>query len=114
MLIEKTGLATFKIANSDNKDEFFIFDNHEKYLTNRQIKQMSFQPDFILEYAHFLGEIFSDEFNGNISVYCNSEVKLNHRYRQKLVNDTVDLLQQSRSFKHKKWVLPVSDENKNL
>ena len=75
---------------------------------------MSFQPDFILEYAHFLGDMFSDEFNGNISIYCNSEVKLNHRYHQKLINDTVDLLKHKRSFKNKTWILPLNNENKSL
>ena len=36
-----------------------------KHLTSFQLKQMSFQPDFILEFAHYLGDKYStDETKG--------------------------------------------------
>jgi len=114
MLVEKTGFASFKIVNSKNKKEFFVFDNHEEYLTPLQIKQMSFQPDFILEYAHFLGDVFVDKFDGNIEVYCDSRVALNQRLSQPLINDTINLLDQKMSFKNKKWILPLNDEIKGF
>ena len=31
---------------------------NDKFLTTFQEKQMSFQPDMILEYAHFLGDFY--------------------------------------------------------
>ena len=53
MLMEKRGYH-FKIEDSVTKN-FSV--NNQDFLTPFQEKQMSFQPDFILEYAHFLGTI---------------------------------------------------------
>ena len=59
--------------------------DNEKFLSPFQEKQMSFQPDFILEYAHFLGKNFSDEFN-EIEVYAESFVALNGRPSQRFID----------------------------
>ena len=66
MLIEKTGYTNFKVVdNSSNK--FQLIDNME-FLTPFQEKQMSFQPDMILEYAHYLGDTFKKRgFIGDIT-----------------------------------------------
>ena len=52
MLIEKAGYTTFKVI--DNSNGNFEVVNNLDYLTPFQEKQMSFQPDMILEYAHYL------------------------------------------------------------
>ena len=56
MLIEKSGYAQFKIVNGETGKWFYV-DNSD-FLTTFQEKQMAFQPDFILEYAHYLKEHF--------------------------------------------------------
>ena len=52
MLIEKRGETTFKVKDSITNNFFYV--KNDDFLTAFQIKHMSFQPDFILEYAHYL------------------------------------------------------------
>jgi len=111
MLMDKVGYTTFKIKDKKSGD-FFMVDN-ENYLTPFQEKQMSFQPDFILEFAHFLGKNFSNEFN-EIEVYAESFVALNGRPSQRFINPEVNLYAEVESFKNKTWVLPLNDEIKGF
>ena len=53
MLMEKSGYTSFKVVSQKTGESFMV--NNEEFLTRYQIKQMSFQPDMILEYAHFFG-----------------------------------------------------------
>ena len=87
---------------------------NENFLTPFQIKQMSFQPDFILEYAHYLGEHFEEKGMKNIQVFTDSFVALNGRSSQRFINPNVDLLTKKESFLNKDWVLPLNDEIKGL
>ena len=50
-----------------------------EFLTPFQEKQMSFQPDMILEYAHYLGDTFKKRGFNDVSVYADSYVTLNGR-----------------------------------
>ena len=70
-------------------------------ITSFQEKQMSFQPDFILEYAHYLGDHFKKDGHKNIEVYVESFVALNGRLSQPYINPNIDLYKQKESFKHK-------------
>ncbi len=110
MLMEKAGSTNFKIVNHKTGN-FFMVDNTD-FLTSFQEKQMSFQPDFILEYAHFLGDHFKNQGHKNIGVYAESYVALNGRLSTKFIDATVDLYQEKESFKHKKWILPFTSEIK--
>ena len=112
MLMEKRGYSTFKIEDSVTK-KFFYVDNQD-FLTPFQEKQMSFQPDFILEYAHFLGDHFKNQGHKNLKVYVDSFVALNGRPSQRFVDPTADLYQIEESFKHKNWIIPFKHEIKGF
>ena len=112
MLMEKMGYANFKIANSKTGN-FFYVDNQD-FLTPLQEKQMSFQPDFILEYAHFLGDHFKSKGHKNIQVFVESYVALNGRLSQPFINKNIDLYQQKETFNPKEWILPFNDEIKGF
>ena len=112
MLMEKMGYANFKITNSKTGD-FFYVDNQD-FLTPLQEKQMSFQPDFILEYAHFLGDHFKSEGHKNIQVFVESYVALNGRLSQPFIKNNIDLYQQKETLNPKKWILPFKDEIKGF
>ena len=112
MLIEKAGYANFKIV--DGKTGHFFYVENSDFLTKLQEKQMSFQPDFILEYAHYLGDHFKSQGHKNIEVYVDCHVALNGRISQRYIDPTVDLYQVKESFKHKDWILPFNDEIKGL
>ncbi|HUM51384.1 MAG TPA: HTTM domain-containing protein [Chitinophagales bacterium] len=104
MLMEKNAYTTFvvkdktgKIAEVRNRD----------YLTPQQEKQMSTQPDMILQFAHFIAE----EYNKNkgfkdAEVYIDSYAALNGHPSQPFIDNTIDLAKQPINFAPKKWILP--------
>ena len=112
MLIEKTGYASFKIVNSETGQFFYV--QNSDFLTSFQEKQMSTQPDFILEYAHHLGDHFKKDGHKNIQVFVESYVGLNGRLSKLFIDPNIDLYNKEESFKHKNWILPLNDDIKGL
>tara|TARA_R100000935_G_C2812076_1_gene155460 strand:- start:698 stop:1291 length:594 start_codon:yes stop_codon:yes gene_type:complete len=112
MLMEKAGYAEFKVVDADSGKRFYV--NNSDFLTPFQEKQMSFQPDFILQYAHFLADHFRKEGYSNIEVYVESYVGLNGRKSKPYISADVNLLNFDDSFKHKTFILPFNDEIKGL
>lgn len=108
MLMEKSGYVNFKVVDLENGERFYV--DNAKHLSAFQEKQMSFQPDFILEYAHFLEKYYQQEQNrGDLAVYADSHVALNGRPSQPFVNPEVDLTQVERGWKARHWLLPLND-----
>ncbi|MCP9201214.1 HTTM domain-containing protein [Gramella sp. GC03-9] len=112
MLMEKAGYAQFKIVDGETGKRFYV-DNSD-FLTPFQEKQMAFQPDFILEYAHFLAEHFRKDGHQNIEVYVDNYVALNGRNSQPYLDPDVNLINFADSFEHKTFILPFNDEIKGL
>lgn len=112
MLMEKAGYANFKIVNGKTKQRFYI--DNDDFLTAFQQKQMASQPDFILQYAHFLKKHFENQGHQNVQVFVESYVALNGRLSAPYIDPKVDLGKQKESFKHKKWIIPFKDEIKGL
>ena len=104
MLMEKIGYTTFKIEEENGK---YFYVNNEDHLSSYQEKQMSFQPDFILEYAHYLGAYYENKGCENVKVFAESYVSLNGRKSQRFIDPNVDLLKRNDSFKNKTWVMPL-------
>lgn len=113
MLIEKAGYTSFRILKYDTGDSFPV--DNDYFLTAFQNKQMSTQPDFIIEYAHFLGEHYKKELGTqNIGVFVEGYISLNGRISKPYIDPNIDLLKVNDSFKHKHWILPFEDEIKGL
>ena len=112
MLMEKSGYAQFKIVDGVTGRRFYV-DNTD-FLTPLQEKQMSFQPDFILEYAHYLRDHFESQGHQEVQVYVESYVALNGRLSTTYIDPEVNLAKIEDSFKHKTWVIPFTDEIKGL
>ena len=111
MLVEKVGYTSFSIYDAKTQKKITVVDDHSKFLSPIQIKQMSFQPDLILQYAHMLGDHFKERNgNNNVNVYVDCFVTLNGRRSQRLINPETDLYNQKESFKPKEWILPLRDE----
>ncbi|MEO9802095.1 MAG: HTTM domain-containing protein [Reichenbachiella sp.] len=108
MLMEKAGSTNFKIVDKQTGKWFYV-DNSD-FLTSFQEKQMSFQPDFILEYAHYLKKHFEDQGHQDIEIYVDSYVALNGRPSRPYINPNIDLTKKSETLKHKDWILPFNDE----
>ena len=111
MLIEKKGYSTFKIIDGESKTSFYVM--NEEFLTELQERQMSFQPDFILEYAHYLGEHFTEKGLKKVEVYADSYVTLNGRMSKRFIDPDVDLMKEE-GFKNKEWILPLNEKIKGF
>lgn len=112
MLMEKTGYANFKIVNPENGQSFYV--DNTQFLTRFQEKQMSTQPDFILEYAHYLEDHYRQQGIQDPEIYVDSYVALNGRQSRRYINPEIDLTEIQPSLKHRTWVLPFDDEIKGL
>ena len=112
MLVEKTGYTTLKVVDQTNGKHILI-DNAD-YLTEFQEKQMSFQSDFILEYAHYIGDIYQKKGFKDIAVYAESYVTINGRPSQLYIDPTVNLYKQNRSLKNKEWIMPFKYDIKRF
>ena len=108
MLMEKAGYTQFIIKDKANNSGIRV--NNSQFLTAFQEKQMSFQPDFILEYAHYLCDYYKKQGMENPEVYVDSYVALNGRLSQKFIDPTVNLANEYESFRAKTWILPFNDE----
>lgn len=112
MLMEKAGYTQFNVVDSVNGKKIHVNNTH--FLTTFQEKQMAFQPDFILEYAHFLHDHYQQLGFNSPKVYAESYVALNGRLSKKFVNPNVDLAQEQESFTPKNWLMPFEDEISGL
>ena len=112
MLMEKAGIANFKIVNGETGERFYI--NNTDFLTPFQVKQMATQPDFIIEYAHFLAEHFKKKGVQNVEVYVESQVALNGRRSVPYIKNDVNLLTLENSFKKRTYLYPFHDTIKGL
>jgi hypothetical protein len=76
-----------------------------QFLTDTQEKQMSFQPDMILQFAHFLDAHYQAEGYADVEVYAEVYVTLNGRGSRPLIDPAVDLSAQPIDVWHKGWIL---------
>lgn len=112
MLTEKSGYAQFKIVDGASGKWFYV--NNADFLTPFQEKQMAFQSDFILEYAHYLKDHFEKDGHKDVEVYVDSQVTLNGRLSTTFVDPKIDLTKEKESFEHKNWIIPFKDEIKGF
>lgn len=108
MIMEKAGYTQFIVKDAISKKEIRVNNSH--FLTTFQEKQMSFQPDFILEYVHYLCDYYKKQGLKNPEVYVESYVSLNGRLSQKFINPKINLANEYESFQPKTWILPFNDE----
>ncbi len=108
MLMEKAGYIQFIVKDAKSNKEIRV--NNSQFLTTFQEKQMSFQPDFILEYAHYLCKYYKSAGIKNPEVYVESYVALNGRLSQRYIDPKINLANKYESFLPKTWILPFNDE----
>lgn len=105
MLMEKSGIVFFKLKSNGKE---FLVDNKD-YLTKAQEKMMATQPDMVLQFAHYLKNIYQSKGFNNVEVYAESYVSLNGRPSQLYIDPNVNLAKQEDNFKPKSWILPFKD-----
>ena len=109
MLMEKQGYTIFRILDRETNKSWTA--QNSMFLTPFQEKQMSFQPDMILEYVRFLEEYYcSTEGFENLEIYADSFVSLNGRPRVRFVDPTIDLTIQTDKDYRIKWLMPFNND----
>ncbi|MEO0471101.1 MAG: HTTM domain-containing protein [Bacteroidota bacterium] len=107
MLVEKHGLATFTIEDPATGRKNEIINN--TYLTTFQEKQMSIQPDFMLQYAHFLAREYEQKHGfHNPIVKVDAHVALNGRSSRRFIDPDINLNGIQDDFLPKKWILAAN------
>ncbi|WP_304236743.1 HTTM domain-containing protein [Jiulongibacter sediminis] len=108
MLMEKAGTAIFFVKDGKTGREGVV-DNRE-FLNPHQEKQMAFQPDMILQYAHFLGNYYRKKGVENPEVRVEAYVTVNAKPSQLLVDPEVDLMKIKDGWARKDWLLSLTKE----
>jgi Vitamin K-dependent gamma-carboxylase len=104
MLMEKGGITFFYVKDprTGRKGEVI----NTQFLTPLQERMMQTQPDMILQYAHYLHDIYDAKGIKDPVVTVESYVTLNGCGSRLYIDSTIDLARQHESFLPKKWVLP--------
>ncbi|HXO75246.1 MAG TPA: HTTM domain-containing protein [Puia sp.] len=104
MLMEKAGTAFFYVKDplTGKKGEI----NNRQFLTPFQERQMSTQPDMILQYAHYLENIYQQKGFHNPQITVESYVTLNGSGSRLFIDSTIDLGHQPDNLLPKTWILP--------
>jgi len=89
MLMEKTGWVNYKLVDEKNNIIKYIDPIYE--LSDIQVKQMSFQPDMIIQYAKHLANNYKISHNTTPKIYVDSYVSLNGSGSKKYFKNDVDL-----------------------
>jgi hypothetical protein len=107
MLAEKTGTLYYTVTEPSTGRSWEAFPGAP--LTPLQTKQMAFQPDMILEYAHHLRDRLTAEGVRDPEIHAFAHVSLNGRPSELLIDPEVDLARVERSLGSRSWVLGHPD-----
>lgn len=96
--------AEFRVVDEATGTEWTI--RPEDVLTRRQARKMSTRPDMVLQFAHRLAADAEAAGFKSAHVYATVEASLNGRPPRPLIDPSVDLAAEPRSWRPKPWVLP--------
>jgi hypothetical protein len=107
MLTEKAGVATFYVKDPSTGNVAEVA--NRQYLTRHQERMMAFQPDMILQFAHFLKETYQQQGFDAVEVRAKVLVSFNGRRAQPYIDENVDLAKEQDTFAAKHWILPFQE-----
>jgi hypothetical protein len=102
MLTEKSGNAQFIIKDRNTGKTGYV--NNAEWLTLHQEKQMSYQPDMILAFAHFLHDYYEQKGINDPIVHVDCWVTMNGRPSARLIDPNVDLSRIQDDWFPKRWI----------
>ncbi|GIM18165.1 hypothetical protein KHM19_03530 [Leptospira borgpetersenii] len=108
MLVQKNGIASFRVVNQQTGETNVVLP--ESHLSEIQRIMMSYQPDLILQFAHWVGKNEKERTAQEVSVYADVMVSLNGRKSQVLIDPERDLMKVSNSLLNKEWVFSGDEE----
>lgn len=106
MLREKSGVLEYRVVTADGRTRLVF---PRDYLTEQQYREMAGQPDLILQLAHHIRDDFDARGLGPVQVYADSQVSLNGRAAQRMIDPTVDLAHVEDGLARAEWILPAPE-----
>lgn len=107
-LRSKTGRAVFLVE--DEATGFRRTVPLNEHLTPRQRRKMATHPDMILQFAHYIEDVYREQYGlTDPVVRANVKAALNGREFQDLIDSSVDLTQQRRTLWKADWIVPFEE-----
>ena len=105
-LRDKKGQVEYTVTDPATGDSWQVWP--EDYLERHQ-RSMTTRPDMLLQFAHYLADIWADELGVEaVEVRVRACVSLNGRPAVLLIDPTRDLAKVERTLGHADWVLPLT------
>ena len=104
MLTEKAGIVHYRVRDPDTGNSWLV--TPDDYLTPLQVERMAFQPELILQTAHFIADDFVTQGYDDVEVRAEAFVAWNGRMNGRLIDPDVNLAAVKPSLAPKKWILP--------
>lgn len=95
----------FLAIDRDTGEKWTI--DQKTYLTSRQRRKMRPKPDMIIQFTHYMKEVYRKEGKENVAIYANVVGRLNDRENQRLINGSIDLTKRKCRQIHRTWVVPL-------
>ena len=109
MLMEKAGYAIYHITDPETGKTGEIHPGD--YLTTNQEKQLSTQPDLLVQFAHFLEKEYQQKGIEDPKITAEVYVTLNGKSSQLFIDPETDLTKVDDSFAPKTWILPYEGQD---
>jgi hypothetical protein len=104
LLRAKHGSIRYRVALPDGRE---ITVSPRSYLTLEQEREMSGQPDLILQVAHHIGAAFRARGYEAVAVRVDALVALNGRAPARMIDPRVDLLKVEDGLAKARWITPA-------
>lgn len=104
MVREKNGSITFAVRAPSTGRTYYVAPH--QYLTRLQEREMSSQPDLILQLAHRIRDDYEAKGLGPVEVRADTWVSLNGRAIRRLIDPRTDLSRIEDGFGKADWILP--------
>lgn len=108
MVREKNGSVTFVVRVPSTGRTLHIAPH--RYLTPLQEREMSSQPDLILQLAHHIRDEYEQRGQGPVEVRVDAWASLNGRAMRRLIDPSVDLSRIEDGIGKASWILPEPTE----
>jgi len=108
MVREKNGSITYLVRHRQSGRLWHV--SPHRYLTPLQEREISGQPDLILQLAHHIERDFLQRGLGPVEVRADALVSLNGRRLRRLIDPNVDLTRVQDGLAKADWILPAPTE----
>ncbi|MBX3192992.1 MAG: HTTM domain-containing protein [Labilithrix sp.] len=104
MVREKNGSIVYVASSKKASRTFYV--NPRRYLTDRQERELSSQPDLVLQLAHHVADDFRAKGYDDVTVSADAVVSLNGRSAARMIDPDVDLSRVEDGLGKAAWILP--------